>query len=122
MKIRELKQAHPYVTALIEKLARLIDEKTDTKWLDAVDGILYEKGLEIAWLITLQNADPLLIEGVKLLAKTIETGNSDELTTMLTNWVNGKVDIPGIDEAEESFIIKAILATIARSIQNMLSV
>jgi hypothetical protein len=110
-----------YVEKLIDRIVKLIDEKTNTGIIDPIDQIVFKKLLSTLYVLLTKNADPVLIKGIELLAKSIDTGSDEELIELLTEWVNGEIDLPQLDEVEEGYAIEAILSTIAYTLRALLT-
>jgi ferritin len=118
IKFKLLMDAH--VKSLIGKLVEYIDKKTNTGIIDPIDQIVIKKLLEMLYHVIESEASPKIIEAIEKIAKVIDTGQDEEIIVYLTDLVNGKIDIPGIEEDQEAEIIKAMLQTIAYVIKTVL--
>lgn len=119
--LKKKKPMNPNVELLRDKLIKVIDEKTNTGMFDAIDQFAYKQLFNGLFHLLEQNANPIIVDVINKMAKSIVTGNDDESIEYLTAFINGKVDIPKLDEEEEAHIIKSILVTIAVALRGILT-
>lgn len=119
--LKKKKPMNPNVELLRDKLIKIIDEKTNTGMFDAVDQFAYKQLFNGLFHLLEQNANPIIVEVINKMAKSIVTGNDDDSIEYLTAFINGKVDIPKLDEEEEAHIIKSILVTIAVALRGIIT-
>lgn len=121
VKLKKKKPMNPNVEKLRDKLIKIIDDKTSTGMFDSVDQYAYKQLFNGLFHLLEQNANPIIIDVINKLATSIVTGSDDESVEYLTAFINGKIDIPKLDEEEEAHIIKSILVTIAVALRGILT-
>lgn len=114
------KPMKPHVKIFIEKVVDLLDKKTDTGWMEPIDGPAAKKLLIVAYNYFENSANPKWVEIVDSTIKSLIETKDDELIAKLTEIINGKIDFPHLDETEEAEVIKAILTTIAITIRGLM--
>lgn len=119
LKLTKKKPMNPNVEALLDKLVKYVDDKTNTGIVDPIDQMLLKKLLVSAWGLLEKEAPEKLIDALEYFSESIMTGNDEELIKFVTEFINGEVDIPGMDETAEGDIIYAVLVTIAVTLRGL---
>lgn len=118
---QKIKPMKPTTALAIVRIVELFDAKTKTGVFEPFDGPVLKKLLSVGFNMFAERVDPATLDLVEQFLASLVTTDDTELIAKLTPIINGKVDLPGLDELQESEIIKSLLQTISYAVRGLLT-